>query len=84
FKDAVFKPTPVTTVDVDSMFSSLKAAPLLDGVRGQKGVDRKGLAEIIQRISQLVVEIPAIKEMDLNPIIAYPDSAVVVDATISL
>ncbi|HAR94567.1 MAG TPA: CoA-binding protein, partial [Deltaproteobacteria bacterium] len=50
FKDAVFKPTPVTTVDVDSMFSSLKAAPLLDGVRGQKGVDRKGLAEIIQRI----------------------------------
>jgi acetyltransferase len=84
FKDAVFKSTPVTTADVDSMFSSLKAAPLLDGARGQKGVDKKGLAEIIQRISQLVVEVPAIKEMDLNPIIAYPDSVAVVDVRIGL
>jgi acetate---CoA ligase (ADP-forming) len=84
FKDTVFKLTPVTTADVDSMFSSLKAAPLLNGVRGQKGVYKKGLAEIIQRISQLVVEVPTIKELDLNPIIAHADSVTVVDARISL
>jgi acetate---CoA ligase (ADP-forming) len=84
FKDTIFKLSPVTTADVDDMFSSLKAAPLLNGVRGQKGVDKKGIAEIIQRISQLVTEAPAIKEMDLNPIIAYSDSVTVVDARISL
>lgn len=84
FKDTVFKLSPVSTADIDDMFSSLKAAPLLNGVRGRKGVDKKGITEIIQRVSQLVVEVPAIKEMDLNPIIAYPDRVCVVDARISL
>lgn len=83
-RDTVFKLSPLSTADIDHMFSSLKAAPLLNGVRGRKGVDKKGLAEIIQRISQLVVEVPAIGEMDLNPIIAYHDSVAVVDARISL
>lgn len=84
FKDTVFKLAPVTTSDIGHMFSSLRAAPLLDGVRGRKGVDKRRMTEIIQRISQLVAEVPAIKEMDLNPIIAYPDSVTVVDARISL
>lgn len=84
FKDTVFKLSPVTTADIDDMFSSLKAAPLLNGVRGQKSVDKSGIAEIIQRISQLVVEVPVIREMDLNPIIVFSDSVTVVDARISL
>lgn len=83
-KDTVFKLSPVTTADVDSMFSSVKAAALLNGARGRRRVCKKGMAEIIQRVSQLVVEIPAIKEMDLNPIIAYSESVAVVDARISL
>jgi acetyltransferase len=79
-KDVVFKLAPVTTVEAREMLSSIKGAPLLKGVRGEKGVDEEGIVEIIQRVSQLVTELPVIQEMDLNPIIAYEDGVFVVDA----
>jgi acetyltransferase len=53
-------------------------------VRGEKGVDEEGLIEILQRLSQLVTELPMIQEMDLNPIIAYEDRVLVVDARVSI
>jgi acetate---CoA ligase (ADP-forming) len=84
FKDVAFKLSPVTDVEAEGMLSSLKAAPILKGVRGEKGIERKRLIEIIQRVSQLVTDIPEIREMDLNPIIAYEDSVFVVDARMSL
>jgi acetyltransferase len=66
------------------MISSIKTAPLLEGVRGEPGVDQKSLVEIIQRLSQLVKEMPVIQELDLNPVIAYEDRVVIVDARVSL
>ena len=84
FKDVAFKLSPVTDVEAEEMLSSLKAAPLLKDVRGEKGVDRQKLAEIISRVSQLVTDVPAIRQMDLNPIIAYEDRVFVVDARMSL
>jgi acetyltransferase len=83
-KDVVFKLAPVTTVEAREMLSSLRAAPLLKGVRGEKGVDEDGIAEIIQRLSQLVTDLPTIQELDLNPIVAYEDRVVVVDARIGI
>lgn len=82
-KDVIFKLAPVTDVEAREMLSSIKGAPLLKGVRGQKGVNQEGIVEIIQRVSQLVTELPAIQEMDLNPVIAYEDRVFVVDARIS-
>ena len=61
FKDVAFKLSPVTDVEAEEMLSSLKAAPLLKGVRGEKGVDQKRLVEIIQRVSQLVTDVPEIQ-----------------------
>jgi acyl-CoA synthetase (NDP forming) len=66
------------------MLASIQGAPLLEGVRGQKGVDQAALVEIIQRLSQLVIEQPGIQELDMNPVIAYEDRVVVVDARISI
>jgi acetyltransferase len=66
------------------MLSSLKVAPLLKGVRGEKGVDESKLVEIIQRLSQLVTELPMIREVDLNPVVAYAEGAFVVDARIGI
>jgi len=83
-EDVVFKLAPVTTVEVREMLSSIKAAPLLKGVRGRTGVDQQGIAEIIQRLSQLVTDLPVIQEVDLNPVIAYGDRVAVVDARIAL
>ena len=82
--DVAFRLSPVTDMEAHGMLSDLKAAPLFAGVRGQKGIDRKRLIEVIQRVSQLVHESPAIREMDLNPIVAFPDGLFVVDGRISL
>jgi acetyltransferase len=83
-KDVAFKLSPVTTVEARELLSSITAAPLLDGVRGEQGADKEGLIDLIGRLSQLVTDLPAIQEMDLNPIIAYADRVCVVDARVSL
>lgn len=83
-KDVVFKLSPVTELEADEMLSSIKAAKLLDGVRGQSGINKKSVTEIILRISQLVNDFSQIKEIDLNPIMAFEDKSIVVDARIKI
>jgi acetyltransferase len=83
-KDVVFKLSPVTEVEAGEMLSSIKATKLLDGVRGEKGINKQSVIEIIQRISQLVTDYPQIQEMDLNPIMAFENKAFVVDARIKI
>ncbi len=84
FKDVVFDLTPITGAEAQEMLAAIKGAPLLSGVRGQSGVDRSRIVEIIQRLSQLLSDLPEIQEMDLNPVIASATDAVAVDARISL
>jgi acetyltransferase len=83
-KDVVFNLTPITDAEAREMLMSIKGSSLLKGVRGQKGVDHSRLVELIQRLSQLVSDLPAIQEMDLNPIMAFEETVVVVDARMSL
>jgi acetyltransferase len=83
-KDVSYKLTPVTTVEASEMISSIQSAPLLKGIRGEKGIDEDAIIEIIQRVSQMVTECPVIKELDLNPVIAYEDRAFVVDVRIAV
>lgn len=83
-KDVAFGITPISKPEAKKIITSINCYPLLSGFRGEKGVDQKNLVEVLQRVSQLVVENPAIQEMDLNPIIAYEDSVFVVDARIKV
>ncbi len=83
-KDVVFNLTPVASGEAKEMLSSIKGSALLEGVRGQKGVDQAKLIEIIQRLSQLLTDLPAIQEMDLNPLMAFEDRVFVVDARIAI
>ncbi len=83
-KDVAFALTPVTPPGAERMIDSLRSRPVLEGVRGRNGVDREALLDIIQRLSQLVSEQPCIKEIDLNPILAFEDRVIVVDARIGL
>jgi len=83
-KDVAFGITPITSFEAKDMLSSIKSYPLLSGFRGEKGVDQDRLVKILKRVSQLVTEMPMIQEMDLNPIIAYEDRVVVVDARIRI
>jgi acetyltransferase len=80
----VFNLTPVSAMEAREMLGAIKGALLLQGVRGQKGVDQDRLTEILQRLSQLLTDLPEIQEMDLNPIKAFADKVFVVDARISI
>ncbi len=83
-EDVVFRLSPITMVEAREMLSSIKAAPMLRGARGGKGVDQEAIVEVIVRLSQLVTDLPMIQEIDLNPMIAYEDRVLVVDARIGV
>jgi len=83
-KDVVFTLTPVTDAEAREMVNGIQAASLLDGARGEAPVDRAALTDLIQRLSRLVTDFPQIKELDLNPVMAFEKGAVAVDARIAL
>lgn len=83
-KDVVFKIAPVTALEAGEMLAGIKTAALLDGVRGEKGIDKQGVINLIQRVSQLLTELPMIEEMDMNPIMAFADGVYAVDGRIRI
>lgn len=83
-KDVSFRIVPVTKRDAAEMIREIKGYPLLEGYRGQEPANTDALQDIIVRVSQFVERTPEIKELDLNPIFAYKDKAVSVDARIVL
>ena len=54
----------------------------LEGVRGQPASDIKALKAAILKVSEFVQKHPEVRELDLNPVFAYPDGALAVDARI--
>ena len=66
------------------MLGELKAHRLLEGYRQYKPVDKKSLVDILLKVSALAHQNPSIKEIDLNPVFAYQDGAIAVDARIIL
>ncbi len=83
-KDVAFTISPATDSEAEEMMNSLKAAALINGFRGNKGINKNKAAEIIQRVSMLVSDFPEIMELDLNPLIASGENIYSVDARIIL
>ncbi len=79
-KDVVFRVHPVSDVDAREMVRGIRGYKLLEGVRGETSVDLIALEEIIQRVSQLVGDHEEILEMDVNPLVAFPDRVLALDA----
>ena len=73
---------PLTEADAEALINSVRSAPLLHGHRGAPAVDLTALRDVLLRVSRLSDDLPEIAELDLNPVIARPDSAVAVDARI--
>ncbi|HEX2227726.1 MAG TPA: acetate--CoA ligase family protein, partial [Candidatus Binatia bacterium] len=83
-KDITFRMAPVGKKEALSMLDSIGAAEVLRGVRGQKGVNRVAVADIIGKVSKLVSDFPEMLEVDLNPIFATDKDAQAVDVRIVL
>jgi acyl-CoA synthetase (NDP forming)/GNAT superfamily N-acetyltransferase len=74
--------TPLTDTDADKLIHAIRSAPLLLGQRGHPAADLGALRDLLLRVSRLADDLPEVTELDLNPVIARPDGAYVVDARI--
>jgi acyl-CoA synthetase (NDP forming) len=83
-KDISFRIGPLAKRDAAEMIREIQGYSLLDGYRGQEAVDVSYLEDMLLRISDFVGQNPEVNELDLNPIFAYSDGALVVDARVIL
>ena len=83
-KDVSFRIVPLVPRDAKEMIREIKGYPLLEGYRGQEPVDVANLEKVILKVSDFVEKNPEVKELDLNPIFAYRDGAIAVDARVIL
>ncbi len=85
-KDVTFHLAPITEQEAIQMLKSTRSYAMLQGRRGQDGVDVAAIASGLQRISQLTTDFPQILELDINPFIVgdFGSEPVVADARMTL
>ena len=83
-KDVAFRVVPLEQRDARQMVREIKGLPILEGVRGQDPADLEAIEALLLRVSEFIEAHPEIAELDLNPVFAYSDGALAVDARIVL
>jgi acetyltransferase len=84
FKDRALALPPLNSTLALRMMEQTRILTALNGVRGRKPVDLHALEDLLVRFSQLVVEQPWIKEIDINPLLASPERLLALDARVVL
>lgn len=79
-----FRLAPLTDADTDELVTTGKAAAIVRGFRGAPPLDADAIRDTLHRLSQLAEDIPELAELDLNPVLAFPDRVLAVDARIRL
>ncbi len=83
-KDISYKLLPINNYEAKELIKSVKSYPIIQGIRGKKGIDQDRLADILMKVSKLSQILPEITEMDINPLIATENSIFSVDMRIKL
>ncbi len=83
-KDVSFRLVPLARRDAAEMVREIKGYPLLEGYRGGEAVKISYLENLLLKVSDFVENNPEVRELDLNPIFAYSDGALAVDARVIL
>ncbi|MCS7111312.1 MAG: acetate--CoA ligase family protein [Ignisphaera sp.] len=81
-QDVVFRIAPLTFEDALEMIGELKFSKIISGYRGQQPIRRERIADILVRTSRVLEDNEEIQTLDINPVIAYSDSIIAVDARI--
>jgi acyl-CoA synthetase (NDP forming) len=82
--EAAFRIAPLTDVDAEELVMGGKAGRLVRGFRGASAADAGALADLVQRLARLGDDLPAVAELDLNPVLALPAGYVAVDARVRI
>jgi acyl-CoA synthetase (NDP forming) len=81
-QDVAFRIVPLEPHDARQMIREIKGFPVLQGVRGQNPANLESLERLLLQLSAFVETHPEIEELDLNPVFAYKDGCIAVDARI--
>src|SRR6266705_3445778 len=81
-RDVSFRLAPIRELSADNMISQIRGSKILQGFRGQPPADTKAIAECIERLSQLSIELPDVVELDVNPLVAFQNGCRALDARI--
>jgi acyl-CoA synthetase (NDP forming) len=85
FRDVIYRPAPVSSIEAAAMLAELRAAPLLNGFRGAAPADISALAQLIAQISALAAACrDQISEIEINPVLVHPQGQglTIVDALV--
>ncbi len=83
-KDVKSALTPLSKDEARKMLKGLKSYKIIEGVRGQEGINEDAFVDIIYRLSSLLQAAPEIIELDLNPLLGTAEKVVAVDARIRI
>ena len=84
YRDRALALPPLNTTLATRLIERTKVYAALKGVRGRKSIDLAALESLLVRFSELVVDHPRIREIDINPLLASPDGLLALDARIVL
>lgn len=84
FKDVAAGIAPLSMEESLHMLQSLKSYKIIQGVRGQQGINEEAIAEILVQLSGMLDAAPEIVEMDINPLLGKGDKVIAVDARIRI
>jgi acetyltransferase len=71
-QDVTSRVAPLSLQEATAMLGEIRAHALLDGVRGQPQADKAAIIDTLLRVGQLVQDFPEIVELDINPLVVYP------------
>ena len=84
YKDVSFRIAPLEEYDAIDMIHEIKGSKILKGFRNTESLDITSVAQTILKVSNIMVSLEEIKEIDLNPVLVYPKGVKAVDARIIL
>jgi acyl-CoA synthetase (NDP forming) len=81
-KDVRLMPADISRAEIIDEIEKLEGAQMLHGLRGAPPVDIAAVADVVANVAALMRARPEIREIDINPLVAYPEGVLVLDALI--
>lgn len=78
-KDVSFRLAPLSEFDIEKMLGELKSSKIISGARGKSALNKKGIVDALIKVSNLMINHPQIKELDINPLKVFEDRVVALD-----
>lgn len=82
YNDVAFRVAPIERMDAWNLIHDLKGSRILEGARGKPPADLEAIINLLISVSDLITEHDTISQLDLNPVMAYPNSVCAVDTRI--